>query len=115
MVALFLGEREKALALQRQAVLSAMQTKGFRRKDTDPNPEESDPAIDAEVANQHDFFQSLPQALKEQIAANIEESPFYEVESMRLSNDEEQFGTIGWLSQMPPQTQEKSRQRCRTT
>ncbi|MDQ2798588.1 MAG: hypothetical protein M3Y13_02970, partial [Armatimonadota bacterium] len=103
---LFLGEREKSLALQRQAVLAAMQTKGFRRKASDPEPEEaSDPAAEAESADQHDFFHSLPQALKEQIAANLEETPFYEVEHMTFSNDEEQVGTIGWLSQMPPQTQ----------
>ena len=106
---LFLGEREKALAVQRRAVLTAMQTKARRRQIGDPDPEQSDRVVEENTADQHDFFYSLPLALKEQIAANMEENPFYEVESMRFSNDEEQFGTIGWLSQMSPQTQEKFR------
>ncbi len=105
---LFLGEREKALALQRQAVLAAMQTKAERRKASDPDPEEpSDPAVEEDVANQHDFFHSLPETLKEQIAANMEENSFYGLDDMRWGTDEEQCGAVGWLSQMSPQTQEK--------
>jgi len=104
---LFLGEREKALALQRQAVLAAMQTKPQRRPDGGPDPEQSDRAVEADVANQHDFFHSLPPALKEQIAANMEETAFYEMERVGFSSDEERFGTVGWLSQMSPETQEK--------
>ncbi|MDQ2799348.1 MAG: hypothetical protein M3Y13_06865, partial [Armatimonadota bacterium] len=85
----------------------AMQTKAARRKesDTDSDAEPSDPAIDAEVANQHDFFHTLPQALKEQIAANMEETAFYEVAHVRYSSGGEQYGTVAWLSQMPPETQ----------
>ncbi len=103
---LFLGEREKALTLQRQAVLAAMQTKGDRRKDSDPDPEQSDRAVETDMADQHDFFQALPPALKEQIAANMDGSGFYEVERMGFGGDMEPAGTIGWLSQMSPQTQE---------
>jgi len=76
---LFLGERAKALAAQKQAVFDAMKTKARRRKDSDPDPEQSDRAVEADVANQHDFFHSLPPALKEQIAANMEETSFYEL------------------------------------
>ena len=104
---LFLGEREKALALQRKAVLAAMQTKAQRRKASDPDPEQSDLAVEEERANQHDFFYSLPPALKQQIAANMEESAFYEVGRISFGNGGEQFGTTGWLSQMSPQTQER--------
>ena len=104
---LFLGEREKALALQRQAVLTAMQTKARRRQANDPDPEQSDRAVETDMADRHDFFHSLPPALKEQIAANMEESAFYEVERVSYGNDGEQTGTIGWLSQMSPQTQER--------
>jgi len=104
---LFLGEREKALAAQRQAVLGAMQTKARRRQIGDSDTEQSDRAVEEEVANQHDFFHSLPQALKEQIAANMDDSPFYEVEGIGYGNGAERTGTLGWLSQMPPQTQEK--------
>jgi len=103
---LFLGEREKALTLQRQAVLAAMQTKGYRRKDSNPDPEQSDRAVETDIADQHDFFHTLPPALKEQIAANMDESGFYEVERMMFGGDMEPAGTIGWLSQMSPQTQE---------
>ena len=43
---LFLGEREKALALQRQAVLAAMETKAHgRRQAADSDAEPSDPAV----------------------------------------------------------------------
>jgi len=104
---LFLGEREKALAAQRQAVLDAMQTKARRRQADDPEPEPSDHAVEEEMANQHDFFHSLPQALKEQIAANMDDGSFYEVGHGGFGNDGERFGTIGWLSQMSPQTQER--------
>ena len=104
---LFLGERDKALALQRQAMLSAMQTKARRRQANDPEPEPSDHAIEEEQANQHDFFTTLPQALKEQIVATLDDSAFYEIGNVRFSNTGERFGTIGWLSQMPPETQEK--------
>ncbi len=103
---LFLGEREKALALQRQAVLAAMQTKGYRRKDSDPDPEQSDRAAEKDTADQHDFFHSLPQALKEQIAANIDDSAFYDMDS-GYGNGGEKTGTVGWLSQMAPETQER--------
>ena len=103
---LFLGERDKALALERQAVLSAMQTKARRRQLDDPEPEPSDHAIEEEIADQHDFFFALPQALKEQIAANMDDSSFYEVDGGGFANDGE-TGTVGWLSQMPPQTQER--------
>ena len=103
---LFLGEREKALAAQRQAVLDAMGTKARRRQLDDPEPEPSDHAVEEEMANQHDFFYTLPQALKEQIAANMEETAFYEVAHVRYSSGGEQYGTVAWLSQMPPQTQE---------
>ncbi|MDQ2799415.1 MAG: hypothetical protein M3Y13_07205 [Armatimonadota bacterium] len=104
---LFLGEREKALALQRQAVLTAMQTKARRRKDSNDDPEQSDPVLDEDMANQHDFFHSLPSALKTQIVANMDESPYYEVEHMGFGNEGEQTGTIGRLSQMSPQPQDK--------
>ena len=104
---LFLGEREKALALQRQAVLAAMETKARRRQAGDPDPEQSDLAVEADVANQHDFFHSLPKPLKEQIAANMDESAFYEADSVSFGNGGEKTGAIGWLSQMPPQTQER--------
>jgi len=104
---LFLGEREKALALQHQAVLDAMQTKAYRRKDSDPDPEQSDRVGEVETANQHDFFQSLPPALKEQIAANMDDSAFYEEDGIGYGNGGEQVGTIGRLSQMSPQTQER--------
>jgi len=104
---LFLGERDKALALQRQAVLDAMQTKARRRRADDPEPAEpTDHAVEEEMANQHDFFHSLPQALKEQIAANMDDGSFYEVGGGGFANDGE-TGTVGWLSQMPPQTQER--------
>ena len=103
---LFLGERDKALALERQAVLSAMQTKARRRQLDDPEPEPSDHAVEEEMANQHDFFFALPQALKEQIAANLDDGSFYEVGGGGFANDGE-TGTVGWLSQMPPETQEK--------
>lgn len=103
---LFLGEREKALAIQRRAVLAAMQTKGYRRKDSDPDPEQSDRAVEADLADQRDFFHTLPPTLKEQIAANMDESGFYEVERMGFGGRMEPAGTIGWLSQMSPQTQE---------
>jgi len=105
---LFLGERDKALALQRQAVLDTMQTKARRRRADDPEPAEpTDHVVEEEEANQHDFFHSLPQALKEQIAANMEETAFYDVKGLSYGNGGEQFGTVGWLSQMPPQTQER--------
>ena len=103
---LFLGEREKALALQRQAVLAAMQTTAYRRKASDPDPEQSDLAVEMDVANQHDFFHSLPEPLKEQIAANIDESGFYGMDGMGFGNEGERSGVVGWLSQMSPQTQE---------
>ena len=106
---LFLGEREKALAVQRKAVLTAMQTKSYRRKASDPDPEHSDLTLEENIANQHDFYYSLPATLKEQIAANLDDSAFYEVGSLSFSNTEEQTGTIGWLSQMSPQAQEKFR------
>ena len=104
---LFLGEREKALVVQHQAVLAAMQTKAHRRQIGDPDPEQSDRAVEEEVANQHDFFPTLPQALKEQIAANMDDNGFYEMDGGGVGNTGEQFGTFGWLSQMPPETQEK--------
>jgi len=104
---LFLGEREKALAAQRQAVLGAMQTKARRRQIGDSDTEQSDRAAEEATANQHDFFHSLPQALKEQIAANMDDSPFYEVGQVVYGNGAERTGTLGWLSQMPPETQEK--------
>ena len=104
---LFLGEREKALAIQRRAVLAAMETKARRRQADDPETEPSDHAVEEEVADQHDFFHSLPEALKEQIAANMVDSAFYEVEGISFGGDGEQFGTLGWLSQMSPETQEK--------
>lgn len=106
---LFLGEREKALAAQRQAVLPAMQTKGYRRKDSDPDPEHSDRDLERREADQHDFFQSLPPALKEQIAANMEDSGFYGIGQMGLGSGArvEQSGTIGWLAQMSPEAQDK--------
>ena len=47
---LFLGEREKAMALQRQAVLDAMQTKAKRGNATDSDPDQSDPVLDADMA-----------------------------------------------------------------
>lgn len=102
---LFLGERDKVLALQRQAVLAAMQTKANRRKASDQ--EQSDQAIETDVANQHDFFHSLPPALKQQIAANIDDSAFYQVGRMSFGNAGEQTGEIGRLSQMSQETQEK--------
>ncbi len=102
---LFLGEREKALAAQRQAVLAAMQTKDHRQAD-DREPEPPNRALEEDAANQHDFFYSLPPALKEQIAANMEESAFYEVGRISFGGNIEQFGTTGWLSQMSPQTRE---------
>ena len=104
---LFLGEREKALAAQRQAVLAAMQTKARRRQADDPETEPSDHAVEEEMANQHDFFHTLPEALKEQIAANMDENGFYDMEGMGFGNGGEWSGTYGWLSQMPPETQEK--------
>ena len=52
------------------------------------------------------FSMGYPDSLKTQIAANMEETPFYEVEHVGFGNDEEQTGTIGWLAQMPAQTQE---------
>ena len=104
---LFLGEREKALALQRQAVFAAMQTKAERRKSSDPDLEQSNLAVEEDMADQHDFFHSLPAELKERIAANMEETPFYSVSSSRFGSDEEQCGAVGWLGQMSPQTQEK--------
>ena len=104
---LFLGEREKALAAQRQAVRAAMQTKARRRQADDPETEPSDHAVEEEVANQHDFFHTLPPALKEQIAANMDETAFYDVAGLGFGSGGEQFGTVGWLSQMPPETQEK--------
>ncbi len=104
---LFLGEREKALAAQRQAVLAAMQTKARRRQADDPEPEPSNHAIEEEIANQHDFFVALPPALKEQIAADMEETAFYEVGHVGYGSGGEQFGAVGWLSQMSPETQEK--------
>ena len=103
---LFLGEREKALIAQRQAVLAAMETMGYRRKDSDLDPEQSDRAVEKDMADQHDFFHALPPALKEQIAASMDGSGFYEVEGIGYGNDGEKTGTIGWLSQMSPQTQE---------
>ena len=104
---LFLGEREKALAVQRQAVRAAMQTKARRRQLDDPEPEASDHAVEETMANQHDFFHSLPEALKEQIAANMDETPFYTVGELGYSSGGEKSGAIGWLSQMSPATQEK--------
>gem|GEM_PF-1946803 len=104
---LFLGEREKALALQRQAVLSAIQAKAHPRQASNPDPEQSDQAVEADVSNQHDFFQSLPPALKEQIAANMDDSAFQGMDGMGVGNDGELVGTVGWLSQMSPQTQDK--------
>ncbi len=104
---LFLGERAKALAAQHRAVLAAMQTKAKRRQIGDPEPEASDHAVEEEVANQHDFFHTLPPALKEQIAATMDETPFYKVGELSYDNGREQFGTVGWLSQMPPETQER--------
>ncbi len=105
---LFLGERDKALALQRQAVLAAMQNKARRRQAGDPEPDEpSDHAVEEDKADQHDFFHALPQALKEQITANMDDSPFYEVGRLMFSNYGERFGTVGWLSQMSPETQER--------
>ena len=104
---LFLGEREKALAVQHQAVRAAMQTKARRRQLDDPEPEASDHAVEETMANQHDFFHSLPEALKEQIAANMDETPFYTVGELGYSSGGEKSGAIGWLSQMSPATQEK--------
>ena len=103
---LFLGEREKALTLQRQAVMAAMQTKAERRKDSDPDPEQSDRTVETDMANQHDFFHSLPLELKTQMTANMDETAFYEVGRVGFGGHMEQFGTFGWLSQMSPQTQE---------
>ncbi len=107
---LFLGEREKSLALQRQAVLAAMETKAHRRQAGDPDPEQSDRAVEEDMANQHDFFYSLPESLKQQIAANMDEGGFYDMKDMAYSNIGEQSGTFGWLSQMSPQTQERFKQ-----
>ena len=104
---LFLGEREKALAVQRRAVLTAMQTKAHRRQIGDPDPEQSDRVAEEDTADQHDFFHSLPPTLKEQIASNMDNSSFYDVGNMMFGNTGEQAGTIGWLSRMSPQTQEK--------
>jgi len=104
---LFLGEREKALAAQRQVILAAMGSKARRRQVDDPDPEQSDRAVEEEVANQHDFFHTLPQALKEQIAANMDDSAFNEVARVGYGTGGEPFGTVGWLSQMPPETQER--------
>ncbi len=104
---LFLGERDKALAMQRQVILAAMGSKARRRQVDDPDPEQSDRAIEDEVANQHDFFHSLPQALKEQIAADMDDGPFYEAARLEYGTGGEQFGAVGWLSQMSPQTQER--------
>lgn len=106
---LFLGEREKALALQRQAVLAAMETKAHRRQAVDSDAEPSDRALDEDMANQHDFFHSLPEALKEQIAANMDEIAFYDVGGTGRGFGGELFGTVGWLSQMSPETQEHFR------
>ena len=104
---LFLGEREKALTVQRQAVQAAMQTKARRRQIEDPEPEPSDHAVEETMANQHDFFHSLPEALKDQIAASMEETAFYDVKDMGYGSGGEKFGAVGWLSQMTPETQEK--------
>ena len=104
---LFLGEREKALAVQRRAVLAAMQTKAHRRQADDSETEQSDGAVEEEVANQHDLFHTLPPALKEQIASNMDDNAFYKVGETGYGSGGEQFGTVGWLSQMPPETQEK--------
>ncbi len=104
---LFLGEREKALAAQRQIILAAMETKARRRQADDPDPEHSDRAIDEEMANQHDFFYSLPEALKQQIAATLDDSGLYDVQHMQYGGGGEPFGTVGWLSQMSPETQDK--------
>ena len=103
---LFLGEREKALALQQQAVLTAMQAPTPERKDSASDAEESDPAVERNIEKQHEFFQFLPPDLKTQIVTNMDESGFYEVEHMGFGTEGEQTGTIGWLSQMPAQTQE---------
>jgi len=103
---LFLGEREKALAVQRQAVLTTMQTKARRGQIGDSDIEQSDRAGEEETADQQDFFHSLPQALKKQIAANMDDSAFYEVGQVGFGNSGEQTGTLGWLGQMSPQTQE---------
>jgi len=111
---LFLGEREKALAIQRQAVANAMQTKAERRKASDPDPEQSDLAVETDMADQHDFFHSLPPALKAQITATMSESAFYGLSDMRFGSGEEQSGAVGWLSQMSPQTQEKFRAAMQT-
>ena len=104
---LFLGERAKALALQRQAVLTSMQTKARRRQIGDPDPEQANRAVEENLADQHDFFYSLPPTLKEQIAADMDDTPFYEMGRMSFGNDAEQTGRIGWLSQMSQETQEK--------
>ncbi len=104
---LFLGERDKALDAQRQAVLAVMGSKARRRQADDPEPEPSDHAVDEELADQHDFFYSLPSALKEQIAAGMDDSGFYEVGGIGYGNGGEKIGTIGWLSQMSPETQGK--------
>ena len=104
---LFLGERDKSLAAQRRAVLATMQTKAHRRQANDPEPEPSDHAVDEELADQHDFFYSLPSVLKGQIAASMDDSGFYELGGIGYGNSGEKIGTIGWLSQMSPETQEK--------
>ena len=71
--ALFLQEREQQLAALRAAVLEAMRTPPHHRKPDDPNPEHSDPGIEAQIASQKGFFNALSPGLQESIANNLNE------------------------------------------
>src|SRR5579884_1705022 len=109
---LFLGERERALAAQRDHILQTMRSQPYRRKPGDPNPENSDPAIEARVAAEHDFFRLLPAALQEKIAGQINDSPYYSIGSLSFGTDDEEGPVVAALSDLPPQIQERVRQRA---
>ena len=104
---LFLGEREKSLVRQRRLVLAAMETKAQRLKETDPDLEQWNQAAEKEVADQHDFFHSLPQPLKERIAASVNFDAFYQLQDVGFGGEGEKSGFLAWLGQMSADTQEK--------
>jgi hypothetical protein len=103
---LFLGERERALAEMRSQVLQSIRKVPYRRRLGDPNPENSDPALEKERADGQDFLRALPEALQEQIANQMLDFPYYNLLGNSPIGFYEETATIVPLSALSLQAKE---------
>jgi len=106
---LFESDREQAKIAQRADLLRQMRAKPRIRKPNDPNPENSDLAIEAQMSERRSFFHELPSELQEQIANMATDCPLFSTGRGSFGTGNEENALQVKLSSLPSGVQQRAK------